>query len=43
MYNLYNSNINNFFTNDMNILDLSLVYFEDVEPILVDSLQTEKL
>jgi len=29
MYNLYNSDIKNFFTNNMNVLDLSLVYFED--------------
>ena len=34
MYNLYNSNIHNFFTNNMNILDLSIVYFE--EPIIIE-------
>ena len=39
MYNLYNSNIQNFFTNDMNILDLSLVYFEDPEVIQTDTIQ----
>jgi len=38
MYNLYNSDIKNFFTNDMNFLDLSLVYFEDLS-IKTDTIQ----
>jgi len=39
MYNLYNSNIKNFFTNDMNFLDLSLVSFEDPIVIETDTIQ----
>ena len=30
MYNIMKSNIHNFFTNNMNYLDLSLVYFEAI-------------
>ena len=39
MYNLYNSNIRNFFTNNMNFLDFSLVYFEDTKIIETDTIQ----
>ena len=38
MYNLYNSNIHNFFTNDLNVIDLSQVYYEEPEPTKQDSL-----
>ena len=30
MYNIMNSNIHNFYTNNMNYIDLSIVYFEDL-------------
>ena len=39
MYNLYNSNIHNFFTNDLNVIDMSLVYYEEPLPSKKDSVQ----